>query len=56
MPIPPPEALWTASLRTWCGRWRAKSVRNPSLTAIANALRVGDHIAERLGARPVAAE
>ncbi|MDT0467865.1 GMC family oxidoreductase [Streptomyces gibsoniae] len=25
---------------------------NPSLTAIANALRVGDHIAERLGARP----
>ncbi|MFJ9683313.1 GMC oxidoreductase [Streptomyces sp. NPDC101194] len=23
---------------------------NPSLTAIANALRVGDHIAERLGA------
>lgn len=25
---------------------------NPSLTAIANALRVGDHVAERLGARP----
>ena len=27
---------------------------NPALTAMANALRVGDHLLERLGARPAA--
>ena len=29
---------------------------NPALTAIANGLRVGDHLLERLGAKPVARE
>lgn len=32
----------------------SSSALNPSLTAIANALRVGDHVIERLGARVVA--
>jgi choline dehydrogenase-like flavoprotein len=29
----------------------SSSAVNPALTAIANALRVGDHVLERLGAR-----
>jgi choline dehydrogenase-like flavoprotein len=32
----------------------SSSAVNPSLTAIANALRVGDHLIERLGARSMA--
>jgi hypothetical protein len=34
--------------------WHGSAV-NPALTAIANALRVGDHLLERLGARADAA-
>ncbi len=30
----------------------SSSAVNPALTAMANALRVGDHLIERLGARP----
>jgi choline dehydrogenase-like flavoprotein len=32
----------------------SSSAVNPGLTTIANALRVGDHLLQRLGARPVA--